>query len=115
MAPGSREPMTVRADLLRGHLDSFVLASLEDRPRHGYAIAEEIARRGNALLEVPSGTLYPALHRLERAGWIASEWSVVEGRRRRTYNLTGSGRRELARQRRRWADLSRTVTAVLGP
>ncbi len=114
MTPGSGDSRTVRADLLRGHLDGFVLASLEDHPRHGYAIAEEITRRGDARLDVPSGTLYPALHRLERAGWITSEWSVVDGRRRRTYSLTSSGRRELARQRRRWTDLSRTVAAALG-
>lgn len=104
----------MKADALRGHLDAMVLASLEAGPLHGYAISEQLTRRSEGALEVATGSLYPALHRLEKAGWVTSEWSTVTGRRRRTYSLTSSGQRALASRRTEWQQLSGVVTAVLG-
>ncbi|MDP3969751.1 MAG: PadR family transcriptional regulator [Nocardioides sp.] len=104
----------MKSDALRGHLDAMVLASLEAGPRHGYAISEYLSRRSDGALTVATGTLYPALHRLEKAGWVTSEWSTVTGRRRRTYELTASGQRALGDRRAEWAQTSSVVTAVLG-
>lgn len=104
----------MKADALRGHLDAMVLASLEAGPLHGYAISEQLSRRSEGALEVATGSLYPALHRLEKAGCVTSEWSTVTGRRRRTYELTGAGRRSLSARRTEWRQLSGVVSAVLG-
>jgi PadR family transcriptional regulator PadR len=104
----------VKSESLRGHLDAMVLASLEGGPLHGYAISEFLSRRSGGAVTVATGTLYPALHRLEKAGWVTSEWSTVTGRRRRTYELTSSGRRALQDRRAEWAKLTSVVTAVIG-
>src|SRR5260370_24342290 len=89
----------MRADVAKGHLDSILLASLEGRPLHGYAIMEAVKAGSRASFDLPTGTVYPALHRLERAGLIRSKWSTVSGRRRRTYELTERGRRPLTQER----------------
>lgn len=99
--------------ILKGHLDGLILAVLEDDPRHGYAVIEELRRRTDDALDLPSGTIYPALRRLERSGHIAGQWSVVDGRRRRTYHLTPAGRTMLARQRTEWSEFSAMVSLVL--
>lgn len=99
--------------ILKGHLDGLILAVLEDDPQHGYAVIEELRRRTHDALDLPSGTIYPALRRLERSGHIAGQWSVVEGRRRRTYHLTPAGRAMLARQRTEWSEFSAMVNLVL--
>ncbi|MBA2460846.1 MAG: helix-turn-helix transcriptional regulator [Actinobacteria bacterium] len=99
------------ADLLRGQLDLLLLSVLADEPMHGYAAIEELRRRGG--FELPEGTVYPALHRLEAAGLLDSRWSTVSGRRRRVYALTRSGRRELARRRVEWRAFARAVEAVV--
>lgn len=104
----------MKLDSMRGHLDAMVLASLETGPRHGYAISEHLARLSDGAITVPTGSLYPALHRLEQAGWVTSEWSTVTGRRRRTYQLTGAGRRALDDRRAEWAHVAGVVSAVLG-
>jgi PadR family transcriptional regulator, regulatory protein PadR len=104
--------MTVRSEELKGHLDSLILAVLSGEPLHGYAIIEELKRRSGGALAPPEGTVYPALHRLERAGLLASSWS--EGnRRRRVYQLTGRGRRELGIRRSSWREFAATIEAVL--
>ena len=102
----------MRAETLKGHLDTMILAVLADGPLHGYGIIEELKRRTAGSLDVPEGTVYPALHRLEAGGMLASEWSG-RGRKRRNYRLTALGRRELREKRGEWRDFSRAVEAVL--
>jgi PadR family transcriptional regulator, regulatory protein PadR len=105
----------MKAQTLHGHLDSLILAVLEHGPLHGYAIIEALQARSLGALNLPTGTLYPALRRLERAGYLLSEWSTVNGRERRTYQLTGAGKRALAGERAAWQEFSTTVTRFLGP
>ncbi|HEY9293345.1 MAG TPA: helix-turn-helix transcriptional regulator [Microlunatus sp.] len=102
------------ADNVKGHLDSLLLAVLEDGPLHGYAVIEALQRRSGGELALPTGTVYPALRRLENAGWLRGSWSTVGGRRRRTYALTASGRRALGDQRTEWLRFSGTIQRVLG-
>jgi DNA-binding PadR family transcriptional regulator len=104
----------MRADVAKGHLDSILLASLEGRPLHGYAIMEAVRAGSRASFDLRTGTLYPALHRLERAGLVRSKWSTVSGRRRRTYELTERGRRKLGEERQSWKQFSRAVSNLLG-
>ena len=85
----------MEAEYVRGHLATMVLAVLVDGPAHGYWIGAELKRRSGDQLEVLEGSLYPALHRLEAAGWVDSEWATSEGRRRRSYSLTADGKDEL--------------------
>jgi PadR family transcriptional regulator, regulatory protein PadR len=105
--------MSVRAEELKGHLDAMILAVVADDPLHGYAIIEELKRRSGGALALPEGTVYPALHRLERSGFLASSWSTGDGRRRRVYKLTARGRRELGVRRSSWREFAATVEAVL--
>jgi DNA-binding PadR family transcriptional regulator len=104
----------MKPEVLKGHLDSILLAALEPKPLHGYAVMETLRARSRASFDLPTGTVYPALHRLERAGMIRSDWSTVSGRRRRTYQLTDAGRRELQDERISWRQFSRTVSTLLG-
>jgi transcriptional regulator len=103
----------MRAEALKGHLDGLILATLANRPAHGYAIAQTLRERSDGAFDLPEGTLYPALHRLERAGLISSEWSTEAGRRRRTYSLTRSGGRALGERRHEWKLFATAVEAVL--
>ncbi|MQA83751.1 MAG: PadR family transcriptional regulator [Streptosporangiales bacterium] len=105
----------MKPDALRGHLDALILAVLEQEPRHGYAIMEALQERSGGALELPTGTLYPALRRLERAGYLRSAWATVSGRRRRTYRLTAAGRRALAAERSAWRDFAAVIDGVLRP
>jgi PadR family transcriptional regulator, regulatory protein PadR len=104
--------MSVRAEELKGHLDALILAVLAGEPLHGYAIIEELKRRSGGALALPEGTVYPALHRLERSGLLNSSWSDG-GRRRRVYRLTALGRRELGARRDSWREFAATIEAVL--
>ena len=103
----------MRGQALKGHLDLLVLAVLADGPKHGYAVIEELRARSGAAFDLPEGTVYPALHRLEAAGLLRSGWSAVQGRRRRTYELTDRGGRALGEETSRWAEFSAAVTRVL--
>jgi PadR family transcriptional regulator PadR len=105
----------MRAEFLKGHLDFLILATLEDQPAHGYAIVEELRQRSRGTFDLPEGTVYPALHRLERSGLLASRWSTLTGRRRRIYRLTSKGRRALVQHRKEWSAFSQAVTAGLEP
>jgi DNA-binding PadR family transcriptional regulator len=105
----------VKANALRGHLDALLLAVLDDGPRHGYAIIEALQVRSGGVLALPTGTVYPALRRLERAGYVVSSWSTVTGRERRTYRLTAAGRRTLATERSAWEQFTSTIGAFLAP
>jgi DNA-binding PadR family transcriptional regulator len=96
-----------------GYLDAVVLAVVANRPLHGYAIIEELKARSGGELDLPEGTVYPALHRLERRGLLKSTWSHGEGRRRRVYRLTASGRRQLEASAREWRTFARVVDGVL--
>jgi PadR family transcriptional regulator, regulatory protein PadR len=99
--------------MLKGHLDGLLLATLEAGPRHGYAVMEAMRAGSGGRFDLPTGTVYPALHRLERAGLIRGRWSTEGGRRRRTYELTAAGRRALAVERSQWRTFSDAVSAVL--
>jgi PadR family transcriptional regulator, regulatory protein PadR len=103
----------VNAEELRGHLDGLILAVVSHEPLHGYAVIESLKARSGGELALPEGTVYPALHRLEADGLLASEWSVVGGRRRRVYRVTKSGMKKLDASRERWRVFSSTIEAVL--
>ncbi|WP_084958553.1 PadR family transcriptional regulator [Thermoactinospora rubra] len=105
----------MNSDALRGHMDALILSVLEDRPLHGYAIIEALQERSGGALNVPTGTLYPALRRLERIGYLTSEWATVGGRKRRTYRLTAAGRRQLAGERSAWQAFTAAIGSVLTP
>lgn len=101
-------------DLLQGTLDLLVLKTLSWGPRHGYAVARWIQETTRDALRVEEGALYPALHRLERRGWIASEWGLSENNRRaKYYQLTDAGRRQLRAQHAAWTRYTAAVGRVL--
>ena len=103
----------MRGQALKGHLDLLLLAILSDGAQHGYAIIEELRERSDDVFDLPEGTVYPALHRLHKNGYLDSEWTEVHGRRRRTYRLTDSGRGALGEQRVAWAEFTNAVSMVL--
>lgn len=103
----------MRAEVLKGHLDGLLLAALEDGPRHGYGVIEALRVASVGTLDLPTGTVYPALHRLERAGLVRSMWSEKSGRRRRSYELTAAGVKALAHHRGTWREFSGTVSSLL--
>jgi DNA-binding PadR family transcriptional regulator len=105
--------LPMRPELLKGHLDGLLLAVLEPGPQHGYAVIESLRSGSDGALDLPTGTVYPALHRLERAGLIASDWQTVGGRRRRAYHLTPAGRAALGEQRVLWDQFATAITALL--
>ncbi len=96
-----------------GHLDGMLLAILAAEPAHGYAIAQALKDRSGGVFDLPEGTIYPALHRLERSGLLDSEWSTATGRRRRVYRLTARGRRAADGARRDWSRFAGAIEAVL--
>ncbi|MET1075564.1 MAG: helix-turn-helix transcriptional regulator [Umezawaea sp.] len=104
----------MKSDALRGHLDALLLATLDGGRLHGYAIIEALQARSGGALDLPTGTVYPALRRLERAGHVASEWSTVGGRQRRTYQLTAAGKRVLSDERVAWREFTVAIEGVLG-
>jgi transcriptional regulator len=105
----------MEGEMLKGHLDMIVLAALSAGPAHGYAVIEEIRRRSGQAFDLPEGTVYPVLHRLEQAGLLASRWTTAEsGRRRRVYSLTKRGGRALTDQRAVWEQFSIAVGGLLG-
>ena len=102
--------------MLKGHLDNVILATLERGPAHGYAVIEEIRRRSGGRFDLPEGTVYPALHRLEIAWLLASDWVTPDaGRRKRVYTLTPAGTGALRERREGWAEFARAVGAFLEP
>jgi PadR family transcriptional regulator, regulatory protein PadR len=101
-------------ELERAPLDAMLLAVLDKAPVHGYAVIEQLRERSAGSFDLPEGTVYPVLHKLERSGLLSSSWSTVDGRRRKTYALTRKGRAALDRRRAEWHAYARTVGAVLG-
>ena len=105
-----------RVELLYGTLDLLILRTLLYGPSHGHAVAKQIQRLSENVLQVETGSLYPALHRLEGRGWIAAEWKKsAKGKRARYYELTASGREQLAAQQSRWEQLTVAMARVLRP
>ena len=103
-------------ELLRGTLDLLILRTLLAGPTHGHAIAKYIQRTSEDLLQVETGSLYPALHRLEAKGWIAASWELsAKGKRAKFYNLTRKGRRQLAAEQSKWDTFSRAMRLVVNP
>ncbi|MGD2061156.1 MAG: helix-turn-helix transcriptional regulator [Acidimicrobiia bacterium] len=103
----------MRGQALKGHLDLLLLAVLSDGAKHGYSIIEELKTRSDDQFDLPEGTVYPALHRLEKAGLLESDWTEVNGRRRRTYRVTKRGRAALGEKREVWQEFSDAITSVL--
>jgi transcriptional regulator len=109
-------PRTSRIELLQGTLDLLILRTLLFGPSHGHAIAKHIQRTSDDVLQVETGSLYPALHRLEAQGWIASSWETSDkGKRAKYYTLTRAGRKQLASEHSRWDQLSTAIARVLKP
>jgi PadR family transcriptional regulator, regulatory protein PadR len=107
---------SINGEILQGTLDLLILKTLVVGPAHGHTIAHVIERRSDDVLQVEHGSLYPALHRLENRGWIASFWGTSENNRRaRYYRLTPNGRKQLAEQTSRWDDMVRAIEGVLRP
>lgn len=103
----------MRGQALKGHLDLLLLAVIADGPKHGYAVIEQLRLTSDEVFDLPEGTVYPALHRLQKAGYLSSSWSEVQGRRRRTYTLTKKGSAALEEQSRSWTEFSQAVGRVL--
>jgi PadR family transcriptional regulator PadR len=105
-----------RVELLQGTLDLLILRTLLPGPSHGHAIAKHIQRTSEDLLQVETGSLYPALYRLEAKGWIAASWELSDkGKRARYYRLTGLGRKRLVSEQSKWLALSRAIGLILNP
>ncbi|MDT0270471.1 helix-turn-helix transcriptional regulator [Streptomyces sp. DSM 44915] len=105
----------MKSDAVRGHLDGLLLAVLEQGPLHGYAIITAVQRRSGGALDLRTGTIYPALNRLERQGLLRSDWESVGERRRRAYELTDAGRAGLAEARASWRAFTAAIGSVLDP
>jgi len=105
-----------RIELLQGMLDMLVLQALLREPMHGYAIAQVICSRSGEVFTVETGSLYPALHRLERQKWVKSEWKLTESKQRaKYYQLTALGKKQLTSDHQRWLQLVRAISAVMEP
>jgi transcriptional regulator len=105
-----------RVELLQGTLDLLILRALALGPAHGHAVAKHIQRTSEDLLQVETGSLYPALHRLEAKGWVDASWERSDkGKRARYYRLTRAGRKQLAAEQSRWEAFSRAMSLLLAP
>jgi transcriptional regulator len=105
-----------RVQLLQGTLDLLILRTLLSGPNHGHSIARHIQQTSEDVLQVETGSLYPALHRLEAQGWIAASWELSDkGKRARYYRLTPTGRKQLAAEQSKWQAFSRAMGLILNP
>ncbi len=105
-----------RLELLQGTLDMLILRTLLFGPMHGHGIGKHIQRTSNEALQVEHGSLYPALHRLQRQGWIASKWETAGGgREMKFYRLTAAGRKQLTVEESKWNQLARAIARVMRP
>jgi len=111
-----KDPTLSRIELLQGTLDMIILQSLRWGPCHGYALLQLIRTNSRGVLQVDTGSLYPALHRLARQGAIAAAWELSDNRQRvRVYRLTPAGRKRLADERSRWEQLSEAIAGIFAP
>jgi transcriptional regulator len=109
-----KEPYQNRIELLQGTLDLLILQTLLWGPQHGYGISQVIRANSGDVLQVDTGSLYPALHRLQKQKWIASEWKLSENKQRaKVYRLTAAGRRQLVSERSRWQQLLEAMSGIL--
>jgi transcriptional regulator len=105
-----------RLELLQGTLDMLILRTVQWGPRHGHGIGQAIRAQSDDLLRVETGSLYPALHRLEKRGWLKSEWGVSEANQRaKYYRLTAAGKAQLVREQDRWSQLVHAIGRIMNP
>jgi PadR family transcriptional regulator PadR len=109
-------PESDRLELLQGTLDMLILRTLQWGPRHGHGIGQAIRSQSDDVLKVETGSLYPALHRLEKRGWLQSEWGVSEANQRaKYYRLTATGKAQLVREQDRWTQLVTAIGRIMNP
>jgi PadR family transcriptional regulator PadR len=112
----TKTPDDGHLELLQGTLDMLILRTVQWRPHHGHGIGQAILAQSDDLLKVETGSLYPALHRLEKRGWLKSEWGVSEANQRaKYYRLTAAGRTQLGHERDRWSQLVHAIGRVMNP
>lgn len=112
----TREPYQNRIELLQGTLDMLILQTLQWGPQHGYAISQSIRGRSGEVLQVETGSLYPALHRLEKQGWVSSQWKQTEANQRaKFYRLTATGKKQLLSEQSRWKQMVDAVAGIMNP
>ena len=112
----AKTPEDDRLELLQGTLDMLVLRTLQWGPRHGHGIGQAIRSQSDDVLKVETGSLYPARHRLEKRGWLKSEWGVSEANQRaKYYQLTTAGKAQLAREQNRWSQLVHAIGRIMNP
>jgi len=105
-----------RLELLQGTLDMLILRTLQWGPRHGHGIGQAIRQQSDELLKVETGSLYPALHRLEKRGWLKARWAISEANQRaKYYELTATGKAQLAREQDRWSQLVTAIGRIMNP
>ena len=111
-----QEPYRNRIEILQGTLDMLILQALQWGPQHGHGIGQALRARSGDALQIEHGSLYPALHRLEREGWLAAEWKASEANRRaKYYRLTAAGKRQLSKEQSKWHEMVRTVARLMRP
>jgi len=116
MAKPSEDREDRRLELLQGTLDMLILRTLQWGPQHGHGIGQAIRAQSDELLKVETGSLYPALHRLVKRGWLKSEWGISEANQRaRYYQLTATGKEQLVRERTKWSQLVHAIGLVMNP
>lgn len=116
MPPRSDGPYKNRIELLQGTLDMLILQTLKWGAQHGYGIAQAIRAGSSDVLQVETGSLYPALHRLEKQGWLKADWGQTENNQRaKFYSLTAKGRKQLAAEQARWKQLSVAIASLMEP
>jgi PadR family transcriptional regulator, regulatory protein PadR len=110
------QPYKNRIELLQGTLDMLILRTLQWGPQHGHAIAQAIRANSEDILQVETGSLYPALHRLEKQEWLSSEWGLSPNNQRaKFYKLTPAGKKQLAAEQSKWETLVRAIAGVMDP
>jgi transcriptional regulator len=110
----TRERYKNRIELLQGTLDMLILQTLQWGPQHGYGISQMIASRSSDVLQVETGSLYPALHRLEKQGWVTSQWKQTESNQRaKFYRLTAAGKRQLISEQARWGQMVDAIAGIM--
>lgn len=107
--------MSLWDQMRKGSTELLILTLLTERPMYGYEIAQQLAERSDGYFEVKEGLLYPTLHRMQRSGWLKSEWQVVDGRRRKYYALTAAGREALGLQAAEWQTFVAKLQALMRP
>ena len=112
----TKTPYQQRIELLQGTLDLLILQTLRWGPQHGYGMSQRIWAHSGDRLKVDTGSLYPALHRLEKQGWVEAEWKLSENKQRtKVYALTAAGQQHLVAERSRWEELSAAIAGILNP